>query len=505
MIRVRRVLSAVSATLRVFSLSFLVPVVVALVYEPHDVPLVAGLQVPGTVAAFLAGFIVTTLVWVPLRLATRAAQSEELLDREGYLAVGLGWIAAAVLAGLPFMVSGELPLPIDAFFEAMSGLTGTASTSLVGLSDVPASVLVWRAMLPWMGGLTIIVLLAAFLSKLTYGGMPALQGQGLAGAPRLRPKLAETARSLWTMYALASLAIAAMLAAALYGRAGLAPREAVLQGIVQAMTSYSLGGISDPAGPMPGAGDPVVDALVVGAMLLGGTNFALAFTVLRRGAIGNLLRNAEWRFYLGSFAASAALVALLLALAGHDPVGALHGALYTVASMITGTGGYILDYAAWPASALFVLLLLMLLGASSGSPSGGIKAFRWLTLSGLVLRELRKLLHPKAVIPVRVGPAVVKEETVAAFMAFFFTYLVLWTAGTIVLLAIQPGLDATDSAAAAASALGNVGGGFGSLGPTHGFGDLLPGSKVLLAALMWFGRLEIFTALLLLHPLSWKT
>jgi trk system potassium uptake protein len=505
LIRLRRVLSAVSAALRLFSLAFLVPVLVAVAYEPATVPLVAGLEAPASVAPFLAAFIVTTLVWVPLRLATRAAQGEELLDREGYLAVGLGWIVATVLAGLPFTFSGTLGHPVDAFFEAMSGLTGTASTSLDGLADLPESLLFWRALLPWMGGLAIIVLLAALLSKLTHGGMPALQGQGLAGSPRLRPKLAETARSLWTMYALASLAIAVMLAAALWGRTGLEPRDAVLQGLVQAMTSYSLGGIADPAGPMPGAGDPVIDAVVVAAMLLGGTNFALAFTVLRRGAVGNLGRNAEWRFYLGSFAAAAALVTLLLVAAGREPLGALHGALYTTASLLTGTGSYILDYAAWPASALFVLLLLMVMGASSVSPSGGVKSFRWLVLAALVLRELRKLLHPKAVIPVRVGPAVVKDETVAAVMAFFFTYLLLWTAGTVVLLAIQPGLDATDSAAAAASALGNVGGGFGSLGPTHGFGDLLPGSKLLLAALMWIGRLEIFTALLLLHPLSWKT
>lgn len=505
MIRVRRVLSAVASALRVFSFAFLLPLPVALAYERSTVPLIAGIEVPGSVAAFLGSFVAATLVWVPLRLATRSVQGEDLLEREGYLAVGLGWLVAAVLAGLPFLAAGEFDDPVDAFFEAMAGLTGTASTSLDGLAAMPESLLFWRALLPWIGGLAIIVLLVALLARLTQGGLPGAQGTGISGGARLRPKLAETARSLWMMYASATLVVVVVLAALLAWRAGLAADEAVFQGLVQGMGAYSLGGIADPAGRWPGAGDALVDGWVTLAMLAGGTNFLLAFAVLRRGQVRALLVNSEWRFYIGSFAVGVVLVVLLLVREGLEVRGAVHEAAYTVASMLTGTGTYIVDHAAWPPAVLFVLLLLMLLGASSGSPSGGVKAFRWLVLGRLVLRELRKLLHPKAVIPVRVGPTVVKEETVATVMAFFFTYLVLWTAGTVVLLAIEPSLDATDSAAASASALGNVGGGFGDLGPRHGYADLLPASKLLLAALMWLGRLEIFTALLLLHPLAWRT
>lgn len=505
MIRLSRVLSAVSSALRLFGFAFLVPVPIALLYEPATVPLVAGIELPATVAAFLSAFIATTFVWVPLRLATRRVQEEDLLDREGYLAVAIGWLAAAVLAMLPFLLAGELHDPVDGFFEAMAGLTGTASTGLDGMAALPASLVFWRAFLPWIGGLSIIVLLVALLSRLTHGGMPAMQGTGLSGGTRLKPKLAEAARSLWMMYAAVTLGVAATLASLLWWRTGLGAQDAVFQGLVQGMGAYSLGGIADPSGPWPGAGDWAIDATVTVAMLLGGTNFALAFGLLRRGGARDVARNPEWRFFMGIFAAGTALTLLLLVLAGHDARQALHESAYTVASMLTGTGTYIVDHAAWPPAVLFVLLLLMLLGASSGTPSGGVKAFRWLVLGQLVLREMRKLLHPRAIIPVRVGPAVVKEESVATIMAFFFSYLVLWTAGTVVLLAVEPSLDATDSAAASASALGNVGGGFGELGPTHGYADLTSASKLLLAALMWIGRLEIFTALLLLHPLSWRT
>lgn len=505
MIRLRRVLSAVASALRVFSFAFLVPVPVALLYERATVPLVAGLEVPPTLAAFLASFLVATFVWLPLRLATRSVQDEDLLEREGYLAVGLGWLAAAALAMLPFLFSRELRDPAAAFFEAMSGLTGTASTGLDGLAAVPESLVLWRALLPWIGGLAIIVLLVALLARLTQGGLTAAQGTGISGGARLRPKLAEAARSLWIMYASATLAVVLVLAALLAARTGLGLREAAFQGLVQGMGAYALGGIADPAGPWPGAGDWAIDLAVTIAMLVGGTNFVLTFAVLRRGDLRAVAANQEWRFYMACFAVGALLVTLLLVRDGLAVPQALHEAAYTTASLLTGTGTYVTDYAAWAPAILFLLLLLMLVGASSGSPSGGVKAFRWLVLARLVLRELRKLLHPKAMLPVRVGSTIVKEDTVATIMAFFFTYLVTWTLGTVVLLAIEPSLDASDSAAASASALGNVGAGFGELGPRHGFGDLLPGSKLLLAALMWLGRLEIFTALLLLHPMSWKT
>lgn len=505
MIRLRRILSAVAAALRLFSFAFLVPVPVALLYEESTAPFAFGLRLPATVAPFLVSYIVAVVVWAPLRLLTRAAQDEDLSDREGTLAVGLGWLAATVLATLPFTFSGVLRDPVSAFFEAMSGFTGTASTALHGYPSLPQSIVFWRAMLPWMGGLAIIVLTVALLSRLTHGAMPPMQGTGVSGGARLKPKLAEAARGLWTLYLAVTLAVAALLTLLFALRIGMDWPTAAFQGVVQGMGAYSNGGISDPAGPWPGAGDWTVDTLLVVAMLLGGTNFALTFTTLRVGKVRNMAHSPEWRAYVAAFLGGAVLATLLLLRSGRGLLDALHAGTYTVASLYTGTGTWIEDYAVWPTSALLVLLIAMLAGGSSGSPAGGIKAFRWLILGRLVLGETRKILHPKAVVPVRVGATVVKEEAVSAVMAFFFTYLALWLAGTLALVALEPGLDATDSAAAAASALGNVGGGFGALGPTHGFAHLLPASKLVLAALMWLGRLEIFTAVILFHPLAWRT
>jgi trk system potassium uptake protein TrkH len=504
MIRLRRILSAVAAALRLFGFAFLIPVPIALLYEPRTVPFVAGLQVPATVAAFLSSFLAALAVWGPLRLATRAAQDEDLTDREGTLAVGIGWLAATVLAMLPFLFS-RTTAAIDAFFESMSGLTGTSSTTLSGYATLPASIVFWRALLAWIGGLAIIVLMVALLSRLTHGGMPTVQGTGLSGGARLKPKLAEAARSLWTLYLLVTAGIALILALVFHFRLGMGFGAAGFQGLVQGMGAYATGGISDPAGPWPGTGDAVVDLILVAAMLLGGTNFALTFAVLRRGDLRTMGRNPEWRLYAATFLGLAVLVTVLLVRAGHGVLEALHQGAYATASLYTGTGTWAVDYAAWPAAVLLVLLLAMLAGGSTGSSAGGIKALRFLVLGKLVLREIRKILHPRAVVPVRVGTTVLKEEAVAAVMAFFFTYLALWTAGTIALLALQPALDATDSAAAAASALGNVGAGIGHLGPTHGVSVLGPAAKLVLCALMWLGRLEIFTALVLVYPLSWRT
>ena len=505
MIRLRRVFSAVAAALRLFSFSFLLPVVVAVAYEARTADFFAGLKAPPTVAPFLVSFLVSVFVWVPLRLATRDAQDEDLSDREGVLAIGVGWLAATFLATMPFTLTGHASNPVDAFFEAMSGFTGTASTTMSGYEALPESIVFWRILLPWMGGLAIIVLTVALLARLTHGAMPTMQGTGMSGGARLKPKLTEAARGLWLTYLSLTGAIALLMGGLLWWRHGLDPMQALFQGLVQAMGAYSSGGISDPAGPWPGAGDWVVDGLLVVAMLLGATNFALVFSVLRKGDVQRTPRNPEWRLFAGAYVAGTVLVALLLLRAGFSAGAALHQAAYTVASLYTGTGTWIVDYAAWPAAALLVLLLAMLAGGSSGSAAGGIKAFRWLILGKLVLRELRKILHPKAMVPVRVGSTVVKEEAVAAVMAFFFTYLALWTAGTIALLALEPSLDATDSAAASASALGNVGGGFGILGPTHGFASLGIAAKIVLSALMWLGRLEILAALIVLNPLSWRT
>lgn len=505
MIRLRRILSAVAAALRLFGFAFLLPVPVALVYEEATVPLAAGIRLPASVAPFLASFVVAVLVWAPLRLATRAAQDEDLSDREGTLAVGLGWLAATVLATLPYTLSGATAGPVDAFFEAMAGFTGTASTTLSGYQALPESLVFWRVLLSWMGGLAIIVLTVALLSRLTHGAMPAMQGTGVSGGARLKPKLAEAARGLWTMYLVVTLAVVAVLAVLLALRAGLPLPEAAFQAAVQGMGAYANGGVADPAGPWPGQGDWAVDLVLVAAMLLGATNFALTFTVLRTGRFRQPLRSPEWRFYAGAWLAATALVALLLVRAGHAVLPALHHGAFTTASLYTGTGFWVADFSAWPAAVLLVLLLLLLAGGSSGSPAGGVKAFRWLVLGKLVLGELRRLLHPKAVVPVRLGPTVVKEEAIHAVTAFFFTYLALWTAGTIALLGLEPGLTATDSAAASASALGNVGPGFGDLGPAEGFGGLAPASKLVLAALMWLGRLEVFAVLILFSPASWRT
>ncbi len=502
MIRLARILSAIAAITRLFSVALLLPIPVAFAYEPSNAN-VFGVAMPSMVLVFLASFAACCGFWIPARLATRRVADDDLLDREAYLTMAVGWLVVTAFAMLPFLLSGAVARPIDAFFEAMSGLTGTGSTAIQGdLADVPASLIWWRAFTQWLGGLGIIILTVALLSKLTHGGLQLFRGEaGASTANRIKPKLAEVARGLWRMYGVITLLFVVILAALVRVRLNTTYKDALFEGMVGTFSAYGNGAFTS-FGLEGALHDRWIQILLAAMMVAGATNFTLTFLLVRRAQARPLLNNPEWRFFATWTLAATAVTIALLAWQGRGLSAALHDGAFTTISIATGAGLGAAHFD-WPQGGILVLLVLMLVGGTAGSAAGGLKAFRGFVLVRLVGREMRQMLHPRAILPLRVGSRVVPEGAVSAVIAFLFTYLGLWMLGAFLLLLFQPGLDLVGATAASLAALSNVGASFGSMAET-GTAAMEPASKMVLVVLMWLGRLEIFAALLVFLPRSWR-
>lgn len=508
MMRLSRILGALAVALRLESVLLLVPIPVALHFSAWDT-VVAGIVMPRAALALLASSVLCAVVWAPLILLTRDARQEDMLEREAMLTVALGWIVASLFGMLPFLLVGAFTGPgaiVSAFFETMSGFTGTGMTALVpaALDTTDKAILMWRALTQFAGALGVIVLFIALFSRLQAASLPLVQ-QDAGGhlTRRLQPKLAETARTLWVLY----LGIAATLALLLTFvlRRQLPWDQAVFESLCHVFSALSTGGFATQGANLGLYDDWLFEAGLIVCMLLGATNFTLIVYLLRRRDT-RILRDPEWRFWVAMVGITILLNAGLLWRAGTGAVEALRGSTFTVTAFASGTAGlHAADYSRWPAASLVLLTIMMFLGGMAGSAAGGVKGTRWLILFKMLGREIRRVLHPRAVIPVRVGGRVLKEETLSAVAAFFFTYLAAWVLGTILLTALDGHFDLESGAFASAAALGNAGGGIGLLGPSFGYAAALPVSKMILAALMWGGRLELIAALLVFYPKAWKS
>ncbi|MHB8633172.1 MAG: TrkH family potassium uptake protein [Thermoplasmatota archaeon] len=512
MMRPARVLGAIGVVVRLEAFLLLIPIPFCLDFSPAD-RFVGPIAVPSSALVFLASSLLCALFCTPVLLATGRARSEEMLEREGVLTVALGWLVASLFGMLPFLMLGTFSGPqsvVNAFFEAMSGFTGTGVSAILPsqVGSLDKGLLIWRALMPFVGGIGIIVLFVALLSKLHQSSLPVVPAEaGGHMTRRLQPKLAETARTLWILYVSIAGAIAAAMTAVLWLKRW--PfRLALFESLAHVLSAYGTGGFGT-ANTARLLHDPVVSVLLMVAMLVGATNFTLLFLLVRRRDL-RMLFDPEWRFWLVILAGAALLNTLLLWRAATPFGQAFRQSTFTVVAFGTGTAAFhVTDYSTWPPASLLILMLLMFMGGMAGSAAGGVKLARWLVLWKTLGRELRKILHPRAVLSVRVGDRLLKEEALTAVAAFFFTYLAAWVVATLVLVATDPILAGGNGlmvgAFAAAATLGNAGGGIGLLGPNFGYGALLWTSKLILTALMWAGRLELFAALLLFNPRSWRS
>jgi trk system potassium uptake protein TrkH len=427
----------------------------------------------------------------------RTELDRDLKVREGYAVVSLAWLAVGAAGALPYMLSGTIESPVAALFESVSGFTTTGATVFSQIEDLPRGILFWRSLTQWLGGMGIIVLGIAILPFLGVGGMQLFKAEVPGPTPeRLQPRIAQTAKLLWYVYGAMTAA-----QAVLYLLGGMPPFEA----ITHAFTTLSTGGFSPRNASIAAYDSPYIQYVTILFMYLAGINFTLHYRAVT-GRPGIYLRDSEWRFFSVLAAGAAALVLLVIVGSGlYDRSGfelAFRDSLFQVVSIITTTGFVSVDYELWPIPGQVVLLLLMFVGGMAGSTAGGIKALRIYVLARQALSELKKSLHPRAVILTRVGDRVVKEDVLLRILSFVIVYLGLFALGALVMSIL--GHDLPTSIGASAASIGNIGPGIGDVGAVDNYGWMDQTSQLTLVLLMLVGRLEIFTVLLLFHPGLWR-
>ena len=414
------------------------------------------------------------------------------LRRPDALAVVAGaWLVTAVAGALPFLWVG-VP-PVDALFESMSGLTTTGATALPDLTQYGRAIHFWRGLSHWLGGMGVIALFIAVLPKLAIAGRDLFFAEASGPTDEApTPQIRKTAAALWWVYiALTAAEVLLLLAAGL----------GLYDATVHAFATMAAGGFSPHPQSVMGYRNPAMEWIVTAFMVLAGANFALFYkAVLTRSPAA--FRDEELAAYAGIVVLASAVLTGLLAHAGHPWPEAARHAAFQVASIITTTGFASADFALWDDRAKAVLVILMFIGGCAGSAAGGPKVVRMLLVARFTLLELRRTLHPRAVLPVKLGGRVVPDAVMRAVLVFVLLYVVVFAAAAAIITAAEGSLQIGLTGAIAT--LGNIGPGFGAIGPMGTFAGLTWVSKVTCIAAMWLGRLELMTVLVLLRPDAWR-
>jgi len=469
--------------LMVFSFTMLPPAVVGLIYGD------------GSVWPFLDGFLIILgaglLLWLPVRRVRK-----ELRLRDGFLVVVSFWVVLGLAGALPLYLSPELAVSVtDAVFESMSGLTTTGATVVVGIDDLPHSILFYRQQLQWMGGMGIIVLAVAVLPMLGVGGMQLFRAEtpGPVKDNKLTPRITETAKALWYIYL--GLTVACGTA---YWLAGME----VFDAIGHAFSTVAIGGFSTHDASMGYFNSPLIEMIAVVFMLLSGANFALHFLAWRRVSLRPYASDPEFRVYFSILFAVAVVTSGYLYFTGifSDPASALHHGVFQAVSIGTTTGFTTAAYHYWPGFLPVLLLFVSFIGGCAASTGGGLKVIRFMLLLKQGMRELKRLVHPSAQLAVKVGRKPMDEKVIEAVWGFFSAYVAVFT--VMMLLLMASGLDQVTAFSAVAASINNLGPGLGEVG-AH-YRDINDFSKWVLCVAMLLGRLEIFTLLVLITPAFWR-
>jgi trk system potassium uptake protein TrkH len=440
---------------------------------------------------FLASAIAAAVPGLLIASASQPAD-DRLRIRDGFVLAFAAWLLAAFFGALPYVMTGTLH-PLDAFFESVSGFTTTASSVVSSVEALPLSLLLWRSMTQWLGGMGVLLAAVALLPFLGIGGMQLFASdETRSTADSGRPRFAAVARRLFGVYlGLTALAFAAL------AIAGLGPFDA----LCHALTGVSTGGFSTRDGSIGSFGSAAVEWVMIAVMFLGATNFVIHYRIItRRGA--KLWHDGEVRYYVGAILIASALVAWSLSGSAGASAEIARPAIFQTVSMLSGAGYYSADYTRWSDFAQLTLLGLMALGGMAGSTTGGIKSLRLLIGIRALWHSFTLLLHPRAVHRVKYAGRAVPDEIVAAIWAFLTAYVaIVGLAAAIVALA---GYDLVTAISVALSLTSNVGPALGAAGPGSHFADFPDYAKYGLCFCMLVGRLDIFTILVLLLPKFWR-
>ncbi|MDR9417399.1 TrkH family potassium uptake protein [Gracilimonas sp.] len=485
------VLGILGAFIFFLGFALLMPALIDLVYNE------------GTWQAFLISAAIAFgsggLLWYLFR------PKEELRIREGFLIVSLTWLTLSIVGALPFVISGILPSFTDAVFETMSALTTTGSTILGGetssgfqnpqIEEIPKSFLFWRSLAHWLGGMGIIVLSLAILPLLGIGGMQLFQAESPGPTTdKLTPRIQETAKLLWGVYVAFTTAEFILL--------WVHPSMDWFEAINHAFSTMATGGFSTKNASIEAFNSVYIDWVIIVFMFIAGINFAMHFRLLR-GDFKSFFDNREIRFYgLVIMVSILVISSTLWIMDKYELFEAIRYGSFQVLAIVTTTGFGTDNYEVWNTAGAFFLFLLFFTGGCAGSTGGGIKMMRWVILIRNTGREIKQIIHPKAILPVRIGDQAITQNIQRTVLSFFVLYIFMFGLGAFIISLF--GYDFMSSVGASIASIGNIGPGWGDFGPTDTFAHLPFLGKWVLIMLMMIGRLEIFTVMIIFSPAFWK-
>lgn len=441
--------------------------------------------------AFLYTIAILLVVGFPMTRCTQI--SDRIRAREALTIVTLGWLFVSFFGSLPFVFSGSIPSFVDAFFETVSGLTTTGATIIDNIEILPSGILFWRSFTHWLGGMGILVLTLAILPTIGVGGFQIFKAESPGPiSDKLVPKMKDTATILYTAYLGITILQTVLL---MFG--GLSLYEA----LVHTFGTVGTGGFSTRNASIGAFNSSYLIIVISVFMIASGTNFSLYYE-LYKGRWRNIFKNSEFKAYLAIIAVSVLLITINLSSMYSSIFETFKHSLFQVASIITTTGYTTVDFDQWSSFSKGILYFLMFVGGSAGSTGGSIKVIRLVILFKLVKREVQKILHPHAYIPIQINKKMVPPDVIASVTSFFFLYLAIFVVGTL-LISLEGGGFISSSSAVAAT-LGNIGPGFDLVGPTMTYSHFSIPSKLLLSLMMLFGRLELFTIFIMLMPSFWR-
>ena len=488
--RFKPLFNTIGALLSILGLTMIIPMLISWVLGESDFN------------GFLYSILICITVGSPLWYFTR--YNRNLTNRDGFAIVTFSWITTAVIGSLPFYLSGAIPDVTDAFFESMSGVTTTGATILGnistmphlenGIESLPHGILFWRSFIQWIGGMGIIVFYIAILPLLGVGGVQLFKAE-VPGpvADKIKPRVKETAKFLWIIYVGITLIEIIVLR--------IAGMEA-FDSICHAFTTMPTGGFSTKNASIAYYNSPVIHYIIIIFMFLAGVNFSLHFRAIN-GDVKAYLKDKEFLVYLFIIVFVSSIIFLTLSYQTNtfSDLG-IRESLFGTIAILTGTGYVLGDYELWPIFLQMILLTLMFIGGMGGSTTGGMKVIRVLLLVKYAALETRRMLHSRALLPVKIGKQLIKEDVVRNTLGFFLFFMSAFIIATILLSTM--GLDIETSIGAAASAMGNIGPALGDFGPTDNYALLSDPGKWVLTFCMLLGRLEIFTVIVLFSKTFWK-
>ena len=468
--------------LMLFSTTLFTPLIIALLADDHTVN--------GFTWALCITFFSGLLLWLPVR-----GVRHELRIRDGFLITSLFWTVLGLFGALPFALTEHLDLTVtEAIFESISGLTTTGATVIVGLDDLPRSILLYRQLLQWLGGIGIIVVAVAVLPMLGIGGMQLYKAEtpGPSKDSKLTPRITETAKALFTVYLALTLACALA-----YYLVGMSAFDA----IAHAFSTVAIGGFSTHDASMGYFENDGVLLVCSVFMCISAINFGLHYLAWRRRSAAVYSRDSETGFFLSALLVCIVITCAYLIFTGTlDTRESLIHGMFQAISITTTTGFATQDFASWPTFLPVMMLFFSFMGGCVGSTGGGIKAMRLMLIYKQGIRELKQLVHPQAVIPLKVGQRRVPATVVSAVWSFFAVYMFAFI--IILMLLMATGLDFRTAFSAVAASLNNLGPGLG--GVASHYAEISEPAKAILCFAMLLGRLEVFTLLVLFTPAFWR-